>query len=177
MFPMRIGLSKFLIIIVLIYGCKKETGIDEADKVLPPYCFGILTGNHTVTGYPFISTNKDTISDSLYHVGFHFDFIINDNYMDNRIIRYYGKAILIESTGYSWSTKKVIYEEELNSLYAHHIQKICNGCYDGSLNSNDTITYYIQYHFEIECLHKYIREHPPFVPLPYHVVEELITLN
>ncbi len=174
---MKASLFILLIISIFLLGCDKSSCEGDPDKELPLYCCGFKTGYHTETGYPFMSMKNDTVTDSLYHVGFYFNILKNENCCDNRVIRYYGKTTIIEDIGYLWINKKVIYEEEMASLYDHHFQIICNGYYNDTFASNDTITYYIHYLFEIECLYKYDRDTPPICPMNKHITETILILN
>ena len=167
----------FLICCIILLSCNSGDGVVEPEKELPPYCTGLKTGVCPESGYPFMSIYKDTVADSCYHVGFYFHIAADDLYLDNRVIYYYGKATIIGDIGHYWFDKKVIYEEEIDSLYDHRFQKILCGYCNDSLSSNDSITYYVQYHFEIECLHKYNRDIPPINPIHHHITTTLLRLE
>jgi hypothetical protein len=166
-----------LILGILTTSCNSDDGVDGPGKQLPQYSIGLLTGFHPETGYPYMSENKAVVSDSLYHVGFYFEILTDEFHSDNRIVSYYGKITLLSDDGHWWRTIKVICEKEIDSLYDHHFQFVCNGYYNDSFASNDTLTYYLHYHFEIECLSKYCRKEPPIVPMKYHQLETLLSLK
>jgi hypothetical protein len=137
---------------------------------------GLMSGNQSCTGCPYMCIKKDTIRDSLYSVGFYFYFRLSDSFCDNRITRYYGKALIIEEYNNLWSIRDTVHEEEIYPLFDHYFQKIYPGYYDSSFRSNDTSIFYIQYYFEIECLYKYNRELPPIIPKDHHMLKTIFTL-
>ena len=173
---MKHPLKVLFICILLFTGCQKTAETGHESKDLPPYCMGLMNGDQSCTGNPYMCVRKDTVRDSLYSVGFYFHFRLSDSFSDNRITRYYGTALIIEEHDYLWSIRDTVLEEEIVPLFHHSFQKIYPGYYDSSYTSSDTSVFYIQYYFEIECLYKYDRELPPIIPMDHHYVKTIFTL-